>query len=465
MNEMMLPTNKKENTGGALVEVESNRAIQEVQAALAIAKRFPRDQMESYTRIMKACERPTLAEKAQYAYPRGDQIITGPTIRLAEVLAQNWGNIQFGIRELSQENGCSEVEAFAWDVETNTRQVKVFTVKHTRYTKKYGATPLKDPRDIYEMVANQGARRLRSCILGVIPGDIIDSATEACQITLEKGAGRSMEDRVRAMVTAFEKIGVTTEMIEARLQHKLTAIAMNQLIDLGKIYNSVKDGMSKRRDWFEMPKTTEASGPSNDLSEAIKQKEQKPPVVEEKLVEKVKNGTEIDKNQTSSVWLHESYKKMRAGKFDILDTADKWTGFARYIFDNRMSWPGISEAFKDSVKKKWDVIYKGLPFILDDTGNLIAINTEVKEQTVSENMVDGIQTTNPPDMEGTVSIEDVIKIRKTVAEGKYKFPDIFDQTTTNLVAQMVIRGGEIASMTYNECDDVLNEMNRLIDLL
>ena len=42
------------------------------------------------------------------------------------MLAQNWGNIQYGIRELSSENGESTVEAFAWDVETNTRQTKVF---------------------------------------------------------------------------------------------------------------------------------------------------------------------------------------------------------------------------------------------------------------------------------------------------------------------------------------------------
>ncbi|BBP90994.1 hypothetical protein BsIDN1_46120 [Bacillus safensis] len=42
--------------------------------------------------------------------------------------------------------------AYAWDLETNTRQTKIFTVKHERKAK--GAiTKLNDPRDIYELVA------------------------------------------------------------------------------------------------------------------------------------------------------------------------------------------------------------------------------------------------------------------------------------------------------------------------
>ncbi|PWW19485.1 hypothetical protein DFO73_12055 [Cytobacillus oceanisediminis] len=63
--------------------------------------------------------------------------------------------------------------AYAWDLETNVRQEKVFTVKHSRKAKG-SITKLDDPRDIYELVANNGARRLRSYILGIIPGDIVE---------------------------------------------------------------------------------------------------------------------------------------------------------------------------------------------------------------------------------------------------------------------------------------------------
>ncbi|TQF18085.1 hypothetical protein FJU44_20095, partial [Acinetobacter baumannii] len=129
-----------------------------------------------------------------------------------EMLAQNWGNIQYGIRELSSENGESTVEAFAWDVETNTRQTKVFQVPHIRYTRN-GSKKLTDPRDIYELVANNGARRLRACILGVIPGDVIDDAVNQCEKTIHASADTSPE-AVQKLVVAFEQFNVTKKDIE-----------------------------------------------------------------------------------------------------------------------------------------------------------------------------------------------------------------------------------------------------------
>jgi len=259
---------------GAMVPIEQHRAIQEVQASMIIAKKFPRDPDACLLKIEKACERYSLAEKAMYAYPRGGQMIQGESIRLMEVIAQNWENLDFGIRELSRDGECSEVEAFAWDKETNVKQVKVFSVPHIRYSKSKGNVKLTDPRDIYEMVANLGARRLRACIQGVIPGDITEAARKKCEATLQKGDGKPLADRVRDMLRSFAEVGVTKEMIETRLQHKTAAIVMPQLIELGKIFNSIRDGMSKREDWFGV-KAAHTSEESADLTSKIKG-EQKP---------------------------------------------------------------------------------------------------------------------------------------------------------------------------------------------
>ncbi len=79
------------------VQSDSQRAIAEVQAALVIAKQFPRNPIEAYDRVMNACQRPGLAQSAVYSYARGGTSVTGPSTRLAEMLAQNWGNIQYGI--------------------------------------------------------------------------------------------------------------------------------------------------------------------------------------------------------------------------------------------------------------------------------------------------------------------------------------------------------------------------------
>ena len=172
-------------------------------------------------------------------------------------MAQNWGNIQYGIRELSAENGESTVEAFAWDVETNTRQTKVFQVPHIRYTRQ-GTKKLTDPRDIYELVANNGARRLRACILGVIPGDVVDAAVDQCEKTIHASADTSPEG-VQKLIKAFEQFGVSKDDIEGFIQRRVDAITPANVVSLRKIFTSLRDGMSSAKDWFKGAKTVEVA--------------------------------------------------------------------------------------------------------------------------------------------------------------------------------------------------------------
>lgn len=234
-------------------EMMISRQAQEVQAAMVIAKRFPRDEVEAFNRILLSCKRKSLAESAMYEYPRGGSKVTGPSIRLAEAIAQNWGNIDFGITELEQKSGESQVMAYAWDLETNSRQTKIFSVPHVRSTKK-GNAPLTDPRDIYEMVANQGARRLRSCILGIIPGDVVEAAVKECQKTLVLGSDKPLIDRVRDGIRLFEeKFSVTQEMIEKYIGCKCEAFSENDMIRLNNVYRSLRDGMASREQYFDLP--------------------------------------------------------------------------------------------------------------------------------------------------------------------------------------------------------------------
>jgi hypothetical protein len=263
--ELMQQTNQVQT----LMNREQSKAIQEIQAALVIARANPRDQIKAVERIKTSCSRPGLASIAMYAYPKGGQMVTGPSIRLAEVLAQNWGNLDFGIRELSQDSKESVVESFCWDLETNVRQQKIFHVQHELRTKA-GPKKLTDPRDIYEHIANQGARRLRACILGIIPFDIVDYAVEVCEKTLKQANGSvPMIDRIQKMVLAFGELGVTSEMLEKRLGHKIEIVIEQELITLQKIYISIKDGFSRREDWFELNSEVKASKPTSSLNKMI----------------------------------------------------------------------------------------------------------------------------------------------------------------------------------------------------
>ena len=252
-----------------MTEVKSQREASEIQAMVFMAKQFPRNQIQAADRILNACTRQTLADSAVYSYPRGGQNVEGPSIRLAEVLAQNWGNLDFGIRELSQENGVSTVEAYAWDLETNVRQAKVFQVAHKRMAKG-GTKTLTDPRDIYEMVANQGSRRLRACILSIIPGDIVEAALAQCSITQAASVGATPEEikeTILKLTATMEKFGITAENIQDRYQCRLEAIRPAQIVELRKIYTSLKDGMSKPSDWFAIQEVKKSS--AQDLNAMV----------------------------------------------------------------------------------------------------------------------------------------------------------------------------------------------------
>lgn len=247
------------------LEIATSRAAQEVQAAMVIAKKFPRDTNAAYARILQGCKRKALAEQSAYAYPRGGTKVTGPSIRLAEHLAQNWGNFESGVIELERRDGESLAMAYAWDLETNSRDVKVFTIEHVRERgeTRGGNKALTDPRDIYELVANQGARRKRACILALIPGDIVDAAEAECDRTLKGDNTEPLIDRVRKMAAAFVEISVTTEMLEKRLGHVLDATNENELVSLRKVFSSLRDGMSKREDWFPTDPAEQPTGKSS----------------------------------------------------------------------------------------------------------------------------------------------------------------------------------------------------------
>ena len=235
------------------VAIEASRAIAEAQGKLVIAKRFPRDEVAAYAKAMEACQRPKMAEKAFYAFPRGGQTVKGPTIRFAEELARCWGNIDYGIKELSQDDGKSEMQAYAWDLETNAQSVQNFTNPHQREQGKKMVT-LTSQRDIYENNANMATRRLRARILAILPSWFVEDCIAECEKTLAGQNDTPLVDRVKKMVVQFARFGVTQEQIEHRLKRKIDTMNVDDFTEYIGIYNAIKQNESKVSDWFEVEK-------------------------------------------------------------------------------------------------------------------------------------------------------------------------------------------------------------------
>lgn len=203
--------------GSQATQVEQSRAVAEVQAAVVVAQQCPRSEAQALTRADETCRMVEVAERAFFKFPRGGQTVSGPSIHLAVELARVWGNIKYGIRELSRDDGAarSEMLAYAWDVQTNTRAETSFIVPHLR-DKKSGPEVLTDMRDIYENNANAGARRLREMIFRVLPPYLIERAKDRCMETLKSGGGKPLAQQRADVLGAFEKLGVTRARIEAK---------------------------------------------------------------------------------------------------------------------------------------------------------------------------------------------------------------------------------------------------------
>ena len=248
-----------------------SRQMAEVQSAMVIAKRFPRDEDAARDRIIKACKRTRLAAQAEYVFPRGKEKVTGPTIRLAETIAQAWGNIDFGIQEIERREDESICQAYGWDLETNTRRTANFTVSF--YTKAKGKIErISDPRDISMHIASQGSRYVRNCILALIPGDVVDDAIDQCRATLKGAEGnKTPKERIAVMLPAFEELGVTKGMIIELLKHNLESVSEAEIQKLRKIYQSLRQEASNVEDWFKVDGVVEPNAAGEPKQDQVVQ--------------------------------------------------------------------------------------------------------------------------------------------------------------------------------------------------
>lgn len=251
-------------------EYRESSSLSVIKAKMFCAMQSPRNPELAIQGVLRECARPELASIAQYEYPKGDSVVRGPSIRLVEVLAQNWRHLSSGVDEIDLGDGSSVVKAYAWDMETNVSDEKTFIVKHERSTRR-GSYKLTDERDIYETVANKAARRKRACILAVLPGWYVDAAVNACAETLKKSltAGRNMEEVRRSAVSAFAEFGVTPEQIVSKIGREVDCLSENDVVKLRRLYSSIKDGFVKAEDVFAPASQTDPSLPSDQEATAL----------------------------------------------------------------------------------------------------------------------------------------------------------------------------------------------------
>lgn len=230
---------------GQATMVEQARAVAEVQAAVVVAQQVPRNMDRALGDMRDTCARIAMAGRAFYTVPNRGH---GPSVHLARELARIWGNIQYGVHELRRDDaaGESEVQAFAWDVQTNTRSTRTFVVPHARM-KGRERQKLVDLGDIYLSNQNVGARAVRECIFTVLPTWFTEEAQDICRRTLEHGEGVPLEDRVTKMIAAFKRdANVSLDELEAKIGRQRGAWTAADVAQMTVVFQSItRDGVNR----------------------------------------------------------------------------------------------------------------------------------------------------------------------------------------------------------------------------
>lgn len=204
--------------------VEQARAVAEVMAAVRVAQEFPRDVPRAVSRMRQACGQKALADRAFYSLPRAGGRVEGSTVHLARELASCWGNVDYGIREMRRDDteGVSEMQAWAWDQETNVRSSRSFVVPHAIMSGKGADKKRKALTDLGDIANNNNsvaARAVRETIFTILPVWYVTEAEDIANGTLNGAGGEQpFEAQVADLLGSFhQKLGVSRSQLEAYL--------------------------------------------------------------------------------------------------------------------------------------------------------------------------------------------------------------------------------------------------------
>lgn len=229
------------------VEVLSPTTIQLLQSAeidqqIATAKKYKRD-VTGFLRDAKslATMSEATAKACNYALPRKQDgrtvMIEGPTARLAEIIASQWGNCRYGARIVAEDERFVTAQGVFHDLEKNS--FVTFELRR-RITTKTGS---RFGDDMIAVTANAACSiALRNAVFKGVPKAIWESIYLAARATAA-GTEETLVARRKHALEEFKKLGVKPEQVYAVLEIKGHAdIGLDELVTLGGLFTAINDG-------------------------------------------------------------------------------------------------------------------------------------------------------------------------------------------------------------------------------
>lgn len=224
----------------------------ELDVQISTAKAYPRDVKRSleYAEQLATMDEET-AQSCFYVLPRKDKEtgknkeIKGGSIRLAEIIANAWGNLHAGTRIIENDGRHITAEGVAWDLETNVK-IAMQNKVSIRFGEKNGQGGYTASADMQTVLSNAAsAKALRNSIFKVVPKALVDRILEKA-MTFSIGDQKTLASKVSEVVEKLTKMGIDKQAMldyyTCKSVNDITPEILRSLIGLG---TAIKEGHIK----------------------------------------------------------------------------------------------------------------------------------------------------------------------------------------------------------------------------
>lgn len=228
----------------------------EIDVQISTAKAFPRSIKTFLDKAMSiATISENVAESCSYALSRGGKTISGPSVRLAEIVASSYGNVRYGARIIANDGKKITAQGICHDLESNTSttiEVSRSILQHEYKNGQKTGNMITMNEDMQIITGNAAcAIALRNAIFKVIPSALVDDIYQKTK-QLVAGTEQTLPAKREKAIQHLKGMGVKESQICAALDIKrVEDIDLEKLSVLRGMVSAINNGESTVKEMFD----------------------------------------------------------------------------------------------------------------------------------------------------------------------------------------------------------------------
>ena len=292
------------------------------------------------------------ADNCFYSIKRDGKVIRGASIRLAEIMANCYGNLRSSARIISNDGRIITAQGMCWDLENNV----AYAIEVKRKITDKTGRPFSE--DMVVVTSNAACSiAIRNAIFKCIPLALTNRIQERIKLVM-MGEEKDFNSIRKSSVEYFEKQGVAVKNILNLFDKKsIDELSRDDIFDLKGIATAVKDGDTTLELAFSISlKPTAVNKASKTLSVSLaEENEEANDIVEierfekEEKTEEVK--TEIVENIVGGIGVPKSIPSASCWKVDEIEPNNDFLNIQRTHLDS-LSEPEANQTKEEKAEKK-----------------------------------------------------------------------------------------------------------------